>query len=439
MQTKTAYDDLALIKVEVERCMKCGNCMAVCPVYGADRTEAAVARGKVAVAQAVLSGELALNDPKVYEMLFNCLICKSCMTNCPTKVNFDKIILALRAALVRENGLYWMKKMIFSYISHPKLFDAGMKLGAIMQGLAFRDYSNGDQKLIAPRSPLAMLGGSAGLDSGKVLPQLSVKPFRDRLPEILTVESPKRKAIFFTGCSINYFYPEVGIDIAEVLKQNDVETCIPKDQNCCGLAIFAHGDVETARTLAKNNLDAFSKTGADCVITGCGSCGGTLMHDYIELLSRDPVYGPKAEYWSKRIYDISTFLVNICVFRKPKGEVNSVVTYHDSCHLKKTMKVFDEPREIIKSIPGVIFNEMKRPDACCGSGGSYVLTHYETGSAIGKRKMEDINNTGAGTITTGCPGCALQLLDLSSRHGKGQTVRHYISLLAESYRKESAT
>jgi len=92
-----------------------------------------------------------------------------------------------------------------------------------------------------------------------------------RLPEILTVETPKRKVIFFTGSSINYFYPEVGIDIAEVLKQNDVETCIPKDQNCCGLAIFARGDVETARTLAKNNLDAFSKSGADCVITGCGA------------------------------------------------------------------------------------------------------------------------------------------------------------------------
>ena len=103
------------------------------------------------------------------------------------------------------------------------------------------------------------------------------------------------------------------------------------------------------------------------------------------------------------------------------------------------MMVLDEPREIIKSIPGLVFNEMKRPDACCGSGGSYVLTHYETGAAIGKRKMDDVNHTAADTITTGCPGCAMQLLDLSIRHGKGQKVRHYISLLAESYTKESAT
>ena len=100
------------------------------------------------------------------------------------------------------------------------------------------------------------------------------------------------------------------------------------------------------------------------------------------------------------------------------------------------MKVTNEPREIIKNIPGVIFKEMSKPDACCGMGGTYILTHYETGAEIGKKKIEDINKTGADTIATGCPGCAMQLLDFSHRYGKGQKVKHYISLLAESYRKE---
>lgn len=435
--SKTVYDDLEIVKKELDRCMKCGNCMAVCPIYDTDKVEAGVARGKVAVAEAVLSGDLALDDPQVYEMIFNCLICKSCMMNCPTKVNFDKIMLALRAALVRKNGLFWVKKMIFSYLKHPRLFDAGMKIGAALQGIAFRDYKSGGEKLIAPRAPFAMIGGSAGLDTDKVLPKLAVTPLRDRVPEVVTLANPKTTAAFFTGCSLNYFYPEVGMDIIEILKENDVQVHVPKDQNCCGIAVFAHGDVDTARTLAKNNIDAFEKSGAEYVIAGCGTCGATLMHDYQELLSSDPVYGPKVEYWSKRVHDISTFLVKVVDYRKPTGQIDAVVTYHDSCHLKKTMKVFEEPRQILKSIPGVTFKEMKKPDACCGSGGSYVLTHYETGAAIGKKKIEDANSTGADTITTGCPGCAMQLLDFSHRYGKGQKVKHYISLLAESYRREN--
>lgn len=436
---KTVYDELELVRSELDKCMKCGNCMAVCPIYGADKVEAGVARGKVAVTEAVLSGDLALDDPRVYKMLFNCLVCKSCMQNCPTKVNFDRIMLAMRAALVRKKGVFWMKKMIFGMLKNPKLFDAGMKVGAALSGIAFRDYEAKDQKLVSPRAPFAMIGGSLGLDAEKVMPGLTVTPFRDRVSEVVTVVKPKIKAAFFTGCSLNYFYPEVGMDIIEVLKENNVETHIPKDQNCCGVAVFAHGDVESARTLAKNNIDALEKTGAEYILVGCGSCGGALMHDYKELLSADPVYGAKAEYWSKRIHEISTFLVNVVKYRKPAGKVDAMVTYHDSCHLKKTMKVFNEPREIIKSIPGVTFKEMSKPDACCGMGGTYILTHYETGAEIGKKKIEDINNTGADTITTGCPGCAMQLLDFSHRYGNNQKVRHYISLLAESYRQEKRT
>ncbi len=433
---KTVYDEMELIKKEVDRCMKCGNCMAVCPIYGTDKVEAGVARGKVAVSEAVLSGELSVDDPKVYKMLFNCLVCKSCMQNCPTKVNFDKIMLAMRAALVRKKGVFWVKKMIFSMLKNPKLFDAGMKVGAALSGIAFRDYNMKDQKLVSPRAPFAMVGGSLGLDSDKVMPELTSTPFRERVPDVVKTANPKIKAAFFTGCSINYFYPGNGMDIVEILKENNVETHIPKEQNCCGVAVFAHGDVESARVLARNNIDAMEQTGADYMIVGCGSCGGCWQHDYKELLSGDPVYGPKAEYWSKRVYEISVFLINVVKYRKPKGMIDAVVTYHDSCHLKKTMKVFNEPREIIKSIPGVTLKEMSKPDACCGMGGTYILTHYETGAEIGKRKIQDINETGADTITTGCPGCAMQLLDFSHRYGKNQKVTHYISLLAESYRKE---
>ncbi len=200
--------------------------------------------------------------------------------------------------------------------------------------------------------------------------------------------------------------------------------------------VLVHGDVETVRTLARNNIDTYEKKGCEYLITGCGSCGGAWQHDYTEILAGDPVYGPKAELWAKRTYDISTFLTKVIELRQPKGEIDKVVTYHDSCHLKKSMKVFTEPREIIKSIPGIIFKEMKAPDTCCGSGGSYVVTHYHTASDIGQKKAADIQGTGADAVSVGCPACMMQLLDNVRRAGGQQEIVHFISLLAESYRRE---
>ena len=431
---KTCHDELEIIREELDKCMKCGNCMAVCPVYGAERTESAVARSKIAVAGAVLSGDLELDDPQVYEMVFNCLVCKSCMTNCPTKVNFDRIMLALRAALVRKNGLPWLKKMIFSTLKHPKLFDAGMRIGAAMQSVAFKGGKGG--KAISPRSPFVRVGGPMGLDAERKLPGLSITPLRERVAAVVKTPGAKMKVAFFTGDSLNYFYPEAGQDLIDVLTENGIDVHIPKAQSCCGVPVLVHGDIETARTLARNNIDTFEATGCEYLITGCGSCGGAWQHDYPEILAADPVYGPKAEYWAKRTYDISTFLTRVITLRPPKGRVEKVVTYHDPCHLKKTMRVSAEPREILKSIPGVTFKEMSAPDACCGSGGSYVLSHFETASAIGRKKAEDIHATQADTVSVGCPACMMQLLDNVHRFGGHQEVVHYISLLAESYRRE---
>lgn len=431
---KTYHDDLAIVREELDKCMKCGNCMAVCPVYGADKVESAVTRSKIAVAEAVLDGQLELDDPQVYEMMFNCLVCKSCMTNCPTKVNFDRIMLALRAALVRKNGLPWLKKMIFSTLKHPTLFDTGMRIGAALQGLAFKTDEGG--KAISPRTPFAKVGGPLGFDGDRQMPALNVTSLRDRVDEVVKVEGAVMKVAFFTGDSLNYFYPETGQDLIEVLTANKIEVHIPKAQNCCGVPVLVHGDVETVRTLARKNIDTFDATGCEFLITGCGSCGGAWQHDYVELLAGDPVYGPKAEYWAKRTFDISTFLTRVVKLREPKGRIERTVTYHDSCHLKKSMKVASEPREILKSIPGLTFKEMAAPDACCGSGGSYVLSHFETASTIGRKKAEDIGRTQADTVSTGCPACMMQLLDNVHRAGGRQKVTHFISLLAESYRRE---
>jgi glycolate oxidase iron-sulfur subunit len=424
----------AKLQAELDKCMHCGMCMAVCPVYATEKSEAAVARGKIGIAEAVVSGDLALDDQEVIDTLFNCLVCKTCMQSCPSGVQFDRIMLGMRAAIVEKNGLPWLKAAIFGALKRPGVLDGAMKVGAALEGLVFRDEPR--YRAISPRSPFALVGKRAGFDSERLFPAPAAQPLRDRVPEVIAAGAPQARVAFFTGCSFNYFYPEAGADLIEVLTENQVEVVVPKEQQCCGTPVLVHGDAATARTLARNNIDAMESTGAQYVVTGCGSCGSAWQHQFQELLGDDAPYRAKAAYWSAHTYDISTLLTDVLHYRIPTGRVEAVVTYHDSCHLKKSMKVFREPREILRAIPGVIFKEMAKPDACCGSGGSYALTHIATSADIARRKAEDAGATGATTVATGCPACMMQLLDSTHRFGSRQRVRHFISLLADAYRAE---
>ena len=422
----TPYDKLEAVQEALGKCMKCGNCMAVCPVYLTEKQEGAYARGKLSIAEAILRGDLSLRDENVQEKLFNCLICTSCMQNCPCGVDVCKIMLSLRAALARETGLHPIKKMIFGALKNQPLFDKAMKIGAALQGIGLRKLPG--EAGYEPRLTM-------GLALKRIFPGLAGTPFRDRAPMLIEAKSSKAKVSFFTGCAFNYIFPEVAGDVVDVLKENNVEIAIPKDQQCCGIAVFAHGDMETARELARNNIDVMDETGADFIVTACGSCGESWQHGFGELLSADPHYGPRAEYWKNRTYDVSTFLTGIIDYRKPTGRVEATVTYHDPCHLKKVMKVFTEPRAILKAIPGLTLKEMAKPDACCGSGGSYTITHVKTSLDITARKMADIKKTGAGMVITGCPGCMMQLSEGLVNSGQDHTAGHYISLLARSYRE----
>ncbi len=348
------YDDLKYVKDELSKCMKCGNCMAVCPIYITEKTEGGVARGKISLVEAILSESLDLNDKDTIHKLFNCLVCKSCMQNCPTKVNFDRIIFAVRAAIARQQGLHPIKRVIFEVMKKQALFDTGMRLGGRVQGLLFRRHPS--KKALYPRFAM-------GLSLKRIIPPLQSVPFRSQVSRLPKLVKPQMRVAFFTGCSINYIFPQVGLDVIEVLRENGAEVVIPKEQQCCGIAAFAHGDIASARELARKNLDAFEDCGAEYIVTACGSCGGSWQHEFKELLAEDPIYLAKANYWSSRTHDISVLLTKFLNFRLPKGNVQTEVTYHDPCHLKKTMHVSVEPRGILQSIPCVTLKEMAKPDA----------------------------------------------------------------------------
>ena len=234
---------------------------------------------------------------------------------------------------------------------------------------------------------------------------------------------------------INYFYTDIGRAVIEVLTENDIEVVIPKSQACCGIPASVNGDVASARTLAKRNLRAFEKMGADALVVACSSGGTAWKHVYGELLENDRELKALADKWAKKSYDISEFLIHQVPFKKDGlGRVVRKVTYHEPCHLNRGQGISNEPREILKSIPGVELIEMKEPGRCCGMAGSFSLVHPDLSVQISDRKTADIQTTNTDTVATGCPACRLQLQSGVENAGFDEEVLHTVQILAESYR-----
>jgi glycolate oxidase iron-sulfur subunit len=227
-------------------------------------------------------------------------------------------------------------------------------------------------------------------------------------------------------------YGRVHRATVRVLARNGCEVVAPPEQACCG-ALHAHnGDIETARALARRNIDAFDDAGIDAIIVNSAGCGAA-MKEYGELLAADPEYATRAHDFPKRVQDISEFLVNL-PFEPPKGAVQATATYQDSCHLAHAQRITSEPRRILASIPGLTLAVMPHPDRCCGSAGVYSLTQNEMSLQLLESKMRDVRATGATIVATSNPGCMTQLEAGSRRFGPKLKVVHVVELLDKAYR-----
>ena len=224
--------------------------------------------------------------------------------------------------------------------------------------------------------------------------------------------------------------------VVRVLVRNGCEVVVPKEQGCCG-AIHSHvGDLEQARELARNNIDAFLAAGVDAIVNASAGCG-TRLKEYDHLLRDDPEYASKAERFSEMVKDIHEFLVDL-PFEHPRAELNYRVTYQDSCHLASSQRITEQPREILRSIPGLEFVELPNSDKCCGAGGTYTITQREFSLRVLDTKMAAVKETKADVIATANPGCVLQIKLGADREQMPLDVKYVTELLDEAYRKESA-
>lgn len=412
----------------ITACMKCGMCQAVCPMYGASGMEADVARGKLALIDN-LAHEMIQDPEAVSDKLGRCLLCGSCQAACPPGVQIMDVFMEARELVNAYLGLHPVKKMIFrALLPQPGLFNLAMRVGAPMQGLMFRSTGAPQGTVCAPMLNF-MLGD-------RHMRPLAKKPLHVRhgaLDE--RRQSGGIKVAFYPGCMGDKMYVDMAEACLKVLHHHNVAVFMPKGLTCCGIPALSSGDADGMVKQMKVNLKALDGVDFDYILSPCGSCTSTIKELWPRYADRiGAAEKRKVDQLAAKAMDINAFLVDVLKVQPaaaPAGNATTV-TYHDSCHLKKSLGVVSQPRAVMAANSAYKVVEMAEPDRCCGCGGSFNLFHYDYSRKIGQRKRDNVVASRAEVVAAGCPACMMQLEDVLSHNHDSVRVKHTVELYAES-------
>lgn len=425
--------ELARLLTELDEqmiaCMRCGMCQAVCPLYAETGREADVARGKIVLLER-LSQEL-LKDPKgVKQRLDNCLLCGSCAAACPSGVKVLDLFLKARTIINGYLGLPPAKKAVFRQIlTRPALFNGLISIASKFQGVFTR--STGSE----------ILGTScARFESGPLKDRhfmpLARIPWHKQVPEINEAAGPgDAKVAFFPGCLVDKVFPDVAQSVRKSLGHHGIKIYMPAQQSCCGIPALSSGDSKSFVQLVRQNIRLFAGKDFQFLVTPCATCTATIKEIW-------PIMGEfflpeekeKIAEISEKTMDITQYLADKVSLQALAGDqgLGIKITYHDPCHLKKTLNVHTQPRALIRSNPDYTFVEMDEADRCCGMGGSFGLQNYELSKKVGDRKLHNIVQSGAEVVSTACPACMLQIIDMLSRSNSQIRVMHAVQIYAQN-------
>lgn len=384
---------------ELSKCVRCGSCKALCPTYDEGCTEAMGARGRLALLWAISSG-LIKPSPLLNDRVFSCTLCGACSGLCPAGVDIKELIYHGRSILRKTDRKRRLLGFLASFcIKRPKL---SFKVMGMVRHILF--------------------------------PYLYKKdfiPFRLDLPDyyltdrhhVYTVSKKKGRVAVFTGCAVNFLYPQFGESLISVLHQLGYEVILPAGEVCCGASLRSLGLEATAIRFAERNFNIFSKLNVEAVLSLCPTCALTLKKEYPKLIGKG----------IEKAMDISSFFADK-IKQSHIPHLHSTIRtalYHDPCHLKHGLGMEKEPREIIKNI-GI--DLIKNPgERCCGFAGVFCLSHKELSQTLLHKCAEDYAASKADMIITSCPGCIIQL----SREIKNRPVLHLIEAIEEAMLPES--
>jgi glycolate oxidase iron-sulfur subunit len=410
---------------DVNYCIRCGLCLSVCPTYSDSLRETESPRGRVALVAKAIEGELELTQ-NFKDHMYRCLDCLACNDICPVGIKPADLCLEARYAIHQATPTPPLKPILFRGI-----FPRTGLLEMLTKPVALYDRTGLRRVVNAVRATQVLPAQLRDME--RMLPHnLPLRGTRHQLPDVVAARGERRAHVaYFLGCVQGVMMADGCKATIEVLAENGCDVVIPKNVKCCGMPMVGYGFKDEAREMARYNIDLLLSLNVDTIVTDCATCGSSLK-EYPHWLAGDPDYAERAEQFAAKVRDISEFLVEIGI-RPPQGKVEARVTYHDPCHLCRAQGIREQPREMLRAA-GVELVEMEGADTCCGSAGTQLITHYHTSVGVLERKMENVAETEAEIIASGCPGCQMQLSVGAKRHGLKAQVVHPSQLLAQAYR-----
>ena len=409
---------------EALQCIRCATCLNVCPVF---RLVGGHVFGKTytgGIGTILTAWFDALEKSEDIQGL--CIQCGSCVPLCPGKIDIPGLILELRRRLVVENGQSMTMRAIFSVVNNRRLFHSMLRMASAAQ----QPFKEGR---FIRHLPLFL----SDMTDFRSLPAVAAVPLRDTIKGISQPRGGERVALY-SGCLIDFCYPEMGESLVKILNRADIEVTFPDNQTCCGAPARYSGAYEVAAQNARDNIEALLETEVSHVVSACPTCTVALKRDFIDTFKSvgvtDAMEG--ARQLSAKTIDFSTLvkkLVDAGRLTFKEAEDLGAITYHDSCHLKRTLKVSDAPRELLRHA-GHDIAEMYECDTCCGMAGSYSLKLPQLSAPILARKLKHIKDTGAATVVMDCPGCVMQIRGGLDKDGALVRAEHTAERLADRFR-----
>lgn len=412
-----------------QSCVRCGLCLPHCPTYLETLTETSSPRGRIHLIEAVAAGELSLIDPGFRHQMYQCLDCRACEAVCPSGVQYGKLVESARTQIERArpgNPLRQaFRRLIFQRLfGDMSFFRSFSRLLRLYQrsGLRFLARKLGILRLLRMEKMERLLPD---------MPAAFLIPANQEYPVTTAEQTPTRVALF-AGCIMSTAFAETDRATIRVLNRAGCDVNLPQGQGCCGALTIHAGNMDEARKMARQNIAAFEESGAEAIIINAAGCGAALK-EYAHLLKDDSDYAERATTFSRKVRDVSEFLAHrpqSAALRKGKEPLK--VTYQEPCHLVHAQRIRQEPRRLLRSLPGIELREMQESALCCGSAGIYNLTQPEMSRRLQQRKIEHIIATGADVVVTANPGCHLQLQAGLQEAGSKIRVRHIVDLLDQA-------
>jgi len=405
-------------------CVHCGFCLPSCPTYLLWGEEMDSPRGRIHLMKTGLEGE-----PMSASMVSHfdaCLGCMACVSSCPSGVQYDKLLTDTRAQVERRHernrGDALLRNAIFALFPYPKRL-------RLLRGPLALYQRTGLGRLLRRSGLLDRLSPTLQVMES-LAPRLTR---RERLPERVPASGTRRAVVgMLTGCVQDAFFPDVNAATARVLAAEGCEVVIPRGQGCCGALSQHMGREDESVAFARATIDAFDAAGVEHVVVNAAGCG-SAMKEYAHVLRDEPDYASRASSFVERVRDFSEFLVELGPVA-PRHRLDVTVAYHDACHLGHAQGIRNQPRELLRAVPGLELKEIVEPDICCGSAGVYNLLHPEPATELGDRKAAGVLATGATVLVTANPGCLMQIASAVQRQGADIALAHTVAVLDASIR-----